>query len=88
MYGRAGIAAPKDWKDLLHPRLKGRIAFSNSSRELVGIALKTMGLEYNSNAEAIKAKGIADSALQERVGELKKQALLFGDRSAYFHNVG
>lgn len=88
MYVRAGVAAPRDWNDLLHPRLKGRIAFSSSSRELVGIALKTLGLEYNSNVEAINSQGISESVLRERVRDLKKQALLFGDRSVYAYEGG
>ena len=35
----------RDWSDLLQPQLKGRIAFSASSREFVGIALKTLAGE-------------------------------------------
>ena len=35
-----------DWDDLLDPRLANRVAFMDSPRELVGIALKTLGLRY------------------------------------------
>ncbi|CAD7698958.1 unnamed protein product [Ostreobium quekettii] len=80
LYGSVGVAAPRDWSDLLHPKFKGRIAFPASSRGLVGIALKTLGLGFNSNANDLRAWGVSETALKKRVQELKRQALLFDDR--------
>eukprot|EP00983_Pelagomonas_calceolata_P037494 1136355-Pelagomonas_calceolata.AAC.1 len=36
-----------DWADLLQPQLQGRVALTDSSRELMGFALKTLGMGYN-----------------------------------------
>lgn len=36
-----------DWSDLLQPQLQGRVAVTASSRELLGLALKTLGVGYN-----------------------------------------
>jgi len=44
---RRGGHAILDWADLLQPQLRGRVALTGSSRELLGLALKTLGVGYN-----------------------------------------
>ena len=40
---KIGVEQPRDWKDLLHPKLRGKVAFANSGRELLAIALRICG---------------------------------------------
>ena len=67
-----------DWDDLLLPGLKGRIAFIDSPRELVGVALKTLGLSYNATAADILACGISKNDVVQRVKQLVDQVKVFG----------
>lgn len=70
----------RDWSDLLQPALRGRVAFSESPRELVGIALKTLGLPFNATAADVRRAGVSRDALRERVSALRAQARLFSNR--------
>jgi hypothetical protein len=70
----------RDWSDLLQPALRGRVAFSDSPRELVGIALKTLGLPFNATATEARRCGVTPDALRERVSALRAQARLFSGR--------
>ena len=63
----------EDWSDLLQPRLRGRIGFTESPRELVGVALKTLGLSYNSRPSDLARAGVSVAALQERLRLLHSQ---------------
>lgn len=65
--------AINDWSDLLQPRLRGRIGFTDSPRELVGVALKTLGMSYNSRPSDLARAGISVHALRERLQELHGQ---------------
>ncbi|KAL4427736.1 hypothetical protein ABPG75_001825 [Micractinium tetrahymenae] len=40
----------QDWADLLAPQLKGRVGFIDSPRDVVGVAMKTLGLGFNASA--------------------------------------
>ncbi|MCM1982850.1 extracellular solute-binding protein [Lyngbya confervoides] len=37
----------RDWRDLWHPQLQGRISLLNQPREVIGMVLKTLGYSYN-----------------------------------------
>jgi putative spermidine/putrescine transport system substrate-binding protein len=63
----------KDWSDLLDPRLKGRVAFMESPRELVGVALKTLGLGYNARRADLAAAGASVEDLRTRIKQLCAQ---------------
>ncbi len=63
----------EDWKDLLQPKLKGRIAWTDSPREFVGAALQTLGMHFNSTAADLKAAGIPEADLAAAVARLRKQ---------------
>jgi putative spermidine/putrescine transport system substrate-binding protein len=43
----AQIPIPKDWEDLWQPKLRQRISVLDRSREVIGLALKKLGLSYN-----------------------------------------
>lgn len=62
-----------DWSDLLQPRLRGRLGFTDSPRELVGVALKTLGLSYNSRASDLRSAGVTVKELRERLRLLHSQ---------------
>ena len=68
--------AIQDWSDLLQPRLRGRLAFSDSPREFVGVALKTLGLPFNCSQAQLKASGITVPHLKERLQQLWQQVML------------
>ena len=68
-----------DWDDLLLPGLKGRIAFIDSPRELVGVALKTLGLGYNSTVADMAACGVSESDVATRVKRLIDQVKVFSN---------
>ena len=63
----------RDWGDLLQPRLRGRLAMADSPRELVAIALATLGLPLNATAADIDAAGVGADGLRTRVDELRQQ---------------
>lgn len=68
-----------DWDDLLHPALQGRVAFIDSPRELVGVALKTLGLRYNASIEEMAACGVTEADLASRVRQLARQVEVFSN---------
>lgn len=41
---------PKDWSDLWHPQLQGRISLPDSPRQVIGLTLKKLGHSYNTLA--------------------------------------
>ena len=63
-----------DWDDLLKPSLRRKIAFMDSPREIVGIALKTLGMSYNSNVTDMKHCGVSEDDVMRRVAALVSQA--------------
>ena len=63
-----------DWDDLLMPALGRRIAFMDSPREIVGIALKTLGMSYNSSSLDMRRCGISEDDVIRRVAALVSQA--------------
>ena len=76
---RARGATPiTDWSDLFQPALRGRVAFSDSARELLTVALGGLGLGPNPTAAALHA--LPDRALAGAVSLLRDQALLFSGR--------
>ena len=73
---RRGGVAIQDWSDLLQPRLRGRLAFSDSPREFVGVALKTLGLPFNCSQAQLQASGVTVPQLKERLQQLRQQVTL------------
>ena len=67
-----------DWNDLLQPALKKKIAFMDSSRELVGVALKTLGLSFNTSARDLSKCGLTEEDVIRRVDQLASQMRVFG----------
>lgn len=63
-----------DWGDLLVPALTRKIAFMDAPRELVGIALKTLGMSYNSSISDVRHCGISQEDVFQRVAALISQA--------------
>ena len=76
---RWGGTAIADWDDLLHPGLKGRIGFVDSPRELVGIALKTLGLGYGATPADLAGCGLQEGDLAARVRQLAAQVRVFSN---------
>lgn len=76
--GRGGGGGGVDWNDLLQPALKKKIAFMDSSRELVGVALKTLGLQFNTSAKDLANCGITEDDVIRRVDQLASQIRVFG----------
>ena len=74
--GRWGGRPIRDWADLLQPRLRGRLAMVDSPRELVAIALATLGLPLNASAADVEAAGCGAGGLRARVDELRQQVRL------------
>ena len=69
------------------------MAYLDATREFVGLALKSLGLSYNTRAPAATAsslpllgqdcgsgRGVTEEQLRERVDALRSQALLFSSR--------
>ncbi len=73
---RRGGYPVEDWRDLLQPKLEGRIAWTDSPHEFVGAALQTLGMHLNSTAADLKAAGISEADLAEAVARLRKQVSL------------
>jgi len=78
-WGGTPSAKISDWDDLLLPGLKGRVAFIDSPRELVGVALKTLGLPYRATADDLASCGITTADLTERVRKLAGQIKVFSN---------
>ncbi|GMH42374.1 hypothetical protein BSKO_10293 [Bryopsis sp. KO-2023] len=74
-----GVKSFEDWSDLLHPKLKSRIAFLDSPREFIGMAQKSLGLSYNDGILEMQAKGVSEEKLKARVKDLKAQILTFSN---------
>ncbi|KAF5832125.1 hypothetical protein DUNSADRAFT_12136 [Dunaliella salina] len=66
-----------DWADLLQPQLQGRVALTDSSRELLGLALKTLGMGYNPSAAQLAAAGITEEVLARQISLIRRQVRLF-----------
>ncbi|KAG1669301.1 hypothetical protein FOA52_014862 [Chlamydomonas sp. UWO 241] len=77
---RAGGVPVADWADLLQPQLKGRVAFVDSSRTFIAVALKTLRLSANAGEAELAAAGLSADDLAAAVGRLRGQALLFSSR--------
>uniref|UniRef100_A0A7S0RPJ7 Uncharacterized protein n=1 Tax=Chlamydomonas leiostraca TaxID=1034604 RepID=A0A7S0RPJ7_9CHLO len=69
-----------DWSDLLQPKLEGRVAMTDSSREFMGIALKTLGFGFNATARQLAAGGVGVQELAGALRALRKQVKLFSAR--------
>jgi spermidine/putrescine-binding protein len=67
----------RDWDDLLRPALRGRLAFVDSPRELVAVALRTLGLPPGAGARQLAACGVGEAALAARVAALAAQVRVF-----------
>ncbi|KAK9845493.1 hypothetical protein WJX81_007872 [Elliptochloris bilobata] len=70
----------RDWGDLLQPRLRGRLAMVDSPRELVAVALATLGLPLNATAADVLMAGVGVDGLRARVDELRQQVRVFSSR--------
>jgi spermidine/putrescine-binding protein len=78
-WGGSPSATISDWDDLLLPGLKGRVAFIDSPRELVGVALKTLGLPYRATASDLISCGLSRQDLIERVKKIVGQIKVFSN---------
>lgn len=58
-------------------RAQGRVGFVDAPRELVGAALKSMGLHYNTSVQDLKAAGVSEEDVRAAVARLRRQARLF-----------
>lgn len=73
--GQSGEQALADWSDLLRPELRGRVAFSDSSRDLLTAALGCLGLPPSPDPTEVDP-----AALRGAVLALRRQALAFDGR--------
>ncbi len=46
LFEQHNMAPPQDWQDLFNPQLKRRISLLDSPREVIGLALKYLGVDY------------------------------------------
>ena len=74
--GSGGEQALSDWSDLLQPALRGRVAFSDSPRDLLTAALGLLGLPPS----PLPGTEIDPRALRGAVLALRRQALTFDGR--------
>ncbi|KAG9139968.1 hypothetical protein Leryth_010496 [Lithospermum erythrorhizon] len=66
----------EDWEDLWRPELAGKIAMVDSSREVIGVVLKSMGASYNTENIGTQVSGGRD-AVRQKLVQLARQVLLF-----------
>jgi hypothetical protein len=69
-----------DWDDLLRPALRGRVAFVDAPRELVGAALKSLGAGYNASPAGLARCGLTEADLAARVAALARQVRVFSSQ--------
>jgi spermidine/putrescine-binding protein len=69
-----------DWDDLLNSSLTKKVALMDNPREIVGIALKSLGLQYNSTAADAVRCGITPDDLRRRVSNLVHQAKVISNK--------
>lgn len=62
----------QDWEDLWRPELAGKIAMVDSTREVIGMVLKSMGASYNTENIDIQVSG-GKEAVRQKLVELVKQ---------------
>lgn len=72
------VYCAQDWKDLWKPELTGKIAMVDSSREVVGAVLKSLGASYNTQDFDKDVKG-GRAAVKQQFLALQKQVFLFKD---------
>ncbi|KAL6747850.1 hypothetical protein V8C86DRAFT_2896496 [Haematococcus lacustris] len=77
---RLGGRPVRDWEDLMQPALRGRVAMTDSPREFVGVALKLLGLGWNSSAAQVAAAGVGVQALAASCRALRGQVKLLSSR--------
>ncbi|KAJ9529617.1 hypothetical protein QJQ45_014377, partial [Haematococcus lacustris] len=77
---RLGGRPVRDWEDLMQPALRGRVAMTDSPREFVGVALKLLGLGWNSSAAQVAAAGMGVQALAASCRALRGQVKLLSSR--------
>lgn len=74
-----------DWKDLLHPSLKGRVGMVASTREIIGSILKGSGVSYNASAQTIQKAVFTDPCtddIQQSIALLSNQVRLFTSQTS------
>ena len=62
----------------MQPGLQGRIAFVNSTRELLGVAFKMLGLTHNASVADLLQHSIGPLELQMKMSHLQRQVDLHG----------
>ncbi|KAK9807227.1 hypothetical protein WJX73_010860 [Symbiochloris irregularis] len=77
---RQGATPIRDWSDLLQPALKGRIAFVDAPRELVGVALRTLGASMNASSQQLQRMGITQQRLSHQLNRLRAQIAFFSSQ--------
>jgi hypothetical protein len=70
----------RDWSDLWHSSLKGKIALPNSPRLLVEITLRSFGRDFN--AETLFRDSKQQDVFQQRLKQLKNQVKTFNMQDA------
>ncbi|XP_024521248.1 uncharacterized protein LOC9632420 isoform X1 [Selaginella moellendorffii] len=83
---KAGLQDIKDWDDLWKPELAGRISMIESTREVVGLVLKSLGASYNARNLDAEVHG-GQEAVKERFLRLRKQVRVF-DNINYLRALG
>lgn len=80
------LAPIEDWADLWRPELAGKISMVDSSREVIGAVLKSMGASYNTTDIDTQVDGGKES-VQKKLAQLEKQVRLF-DNVHYLKTFG
>ena len=88
----ARAPVPREWSDLLHPSLAGRVALPSSPRLFAALACAAAGVGLNPTARDLEAAlgssrrgdkgGSAVAALAANMAALRRAALLVSDRDA------
>lgn len=68
-----GLERGLEWEDLWRPELRGRVAFPDEPRTLLGVTFKAAGLPFDL-PQGQRPQGAEWDALQERLRALRRQA--------------
>eukprot|EP00210_Caulerpa_lentillifera_P003894 g3720.t1 len=82
---KVGLDGIFDWSDLLHSKLRNRIAWFNSPRDLTGVTLKSLGLSYNTGLSELKRTRYQGNKTLQEVARERIQG--FKDNSLVFSNT-
>lgn len=77
LFAQHHIAPPQDWQDLFNPQLKRRFSLLDSPREVIGLALKHLGVDYvdRTTGQPTDLSQVAD--LEVTLQQLQQQTKLY-----------